>query len=144
MGDGTQTRDWTYVGDIVDGLLQAALREEAVGEAINLASGRETRVIDMALMVNELVGNRAGVQFIPMRKWDTKRRLLACVNKARALLEYEPKTEFRRGLEATVQWFQQNWENIKAATGYAQMPGHASRIEQHREENSAVLSRARG
>lgn len=59
-GDGTETLDWTYVGDIVSGLLAMGVRDEAVGEAINLGSGKEQRVIDMATMVNELTGMRQG------------------------------------------------------------------------------------
>jgi nucleoside-diphosphate-sugar epimerase len=114
MGDGTQTRDWTYVGDVVDGILRAAVCEEAVGEAINLASGTETRALDMANLVNELTGNPAGIKFIPMRKWDTKRRLLASIDKAERILGYKPRTDFRTGLKATVEWFRTHWERIKA------------------------------
>src|SRR2546422_6222223 len=55
-GTGQETRDWTYVGDIVDGLLRAGTLPQAVGQAFNLASGQETRVIDMATRVNELPG----------------------------------------------------------------------------------------
>ena len=47
-GEGTETRDWTYVGDIVNGLLAMGIREEAIGEAFNLGASREQRVIDMA------------------------------------------------------------------------------------------------
>jgi UDP-glucose 4-epimerase len=118
MHDGSQTRDWTYVGDIVAALLEAAVRDEVVSEAINLASGRETRVIDMANMVNELTGNKAGIKQIPMRKWDTKKRLLASIEKAKELIGYEPKTEFRVGLEKTVQWFRDNWDRIKASARF--------------------------
>ncbi len=118
MGEGTQTRDWTYVGDIVEGLLLAATKDEAVGEAFNLASGREVRVIEMAKMVNEIVGNKAGIAFVPMRKWDTKKRLLASIDKARSLLGYEPKMLFREGLELTVQWFRSNWQLIEASARF--------------------------
>ena len=118
MGDGTQTRDWTYVGDIVHGLLLAATKEEAVGEAFNLASGQETRVIDMANAVNELTGNKAGISCVPMRKWDTKKRLLASIDKARSVLGYETRTAFRNGLEHTVQWFRDNWELIRPSARF--------------------------
>lgn len=114
MGEGTQTRDWTYVGDVVDGVLRAAVSKDAVGEAINLASGEETRIIDVANLVNALTGNTAGIRFIPMRKWDTKKRLLASVEKAEKLLGYKPCTDFQDGLKATVEWFRNNWEKIKA------------------------------
>lgn len=53
---GTETSDWTYVDDIIDGLMAMGIKEEAVGEAINLGSGREHRVTDLANMVNVLTG----------------------------------------------------------------------------------------
>jgi len=56
-GDGSETRDWTYVDDIINGLLTMGVREEAVGEAINLGSGMDHQVIDMAQLVNKLAGN---------------------------------------------------------------------------------------
>ena len=117
-GTGEETRDWTYVGDIVDGLLRAGSMPEAVGEAMNLASGLETQVIDVATWVNELTGNEAGVVYIERRKWDTKSRLLASIDKARQLIAYEPKTEFRDGLACTVAWFRDNWEKIKASARF--------------------------
>ena len=69
---GTETRDWTYVDDIIDGLLAMGIKEEAVGGAINLGSGNEHRVIDLANIVNELTGNEAGVVYVERRDWDVK------------------------------------------------------------------------
>jgi len=112
-GDGTETRDWTYVDDIVDGLLRMGIREEAIGEAINLGSGKENRVIDMANMVNDLTGNNAGVNFIERRNWDVKCRLLSSIEKARQLLGYEPKTNFEDGLKKVCAWFFDDWDMIK-------------------------------
>ena len=71
-GDGTETRDWTYVEDIVDGLFTIGIIKDAIGEAINLGSGNETRVIDMADMVNELTGNSEGIEYTYRRNWDAK------------------------------------------------------------------------
>ncbi len=64
-GDGSETRDWTYVDDIVNGLMAMGIVEEAVGEAINLGSATETRVIDMANMVNGLTGNEGELPMQP-------------------------------------------------------------------------------
>ena len=113
MGTGEETRDWTYVGDITDGLLRAGYFEQAVGEEMNLASGHETRVIDMANLVNELTGNQAGIRYIPRRNWDHKTRLLASIEKARGLIGYDPQTDFRTGLEHAVRWFRDNWNDIE-------------------------------
>jgi nucleoside-diphosphate-sugar epimerase len=111
-GDGTETRDWTYVDDIIDGLLAMGIKEEAVGEAINLGSGKEHRVMDMANMVNELVSNEAGIKHVERRDWDVKTRLLSSIEKARRLLDYEPQMEFEDGLRRVHEWFTGNREDI--------------------------------
>jgi nucleoside-diphosphate-sugar epimerase len=112
-GDGTETRDWTYVRDIVNGLLAMGIREEAIGEAINLGSGTEQRVIDMANLVNKLTKNKAGIVYKERRDWDVKSRLLSCVSKADRILGYAPAMKFEVGINATHQWFVDNWENIE-------------------------------
>lgn len=117
-GTGEETRDWTYVDDIIDGLLRAGAMAEAVGEAMNLASGRENRVIDMALLVNELTSNEAGLVYVDRRRWDTKDRLLASLDKARRIISYEPKTDFREGLARTVAWFRKHWDGIQASARF--------------------------
>jgi nucleoside-diphosphate-sugar epimerase len=117
-GDGTETRDWTYVDDILDGLLSMGLKEEAVGEAINLGSGEEHRVIDLANNVNALTGNEAGIRYIERRDWDVKHRLLSSVEKANRLLGYEPRTGFEEGLKKVHTWFTENWEIIEGSAEF--------------------------
>jgi UDP-glucose 4-epimerase len=112
-GAGDETRDFTYVLDIVDALLRAAYVERAVGQEMNIASGRETAILKMAEMVNALTGNTAGIVRAAHRKWDTKKRLLASIDRARDLLGYEPKTEFEEGLRRTIEWFRAHWEDIR-------------------------------
>ncbi len=111
-GEGTETRDWTYVGDIVNGLLAMGVKEKAVGEAFNLGASKEQRVIDMANAVNHLTGNEAGIQYKERRDWDVKTRLLSCITKAEKTLGYKPAMKFEDGLKETHRWFVENWENI--------------------------------
>ena len=118
-GTGEETRDWTYVVDIVEGLLSAATVKGIDGESINLAAGKETRVIDMAKLVNEITGNEAGIEFLPRRNWDNHSRLLGSIEKAGDLLGYTPKTAFEPGLRDTVKWFDRNWDKILATTDIA-------------------------
>lgn len=125
-GSGEETRDFTYVSDLVDGLLRAGYYEAAIGQEFNLASGKETRIIDLANMVNEAVGNESGINLIPKRKWDTKSRLLASVDRAKKLINYEPKTEFREGLMTTIQWFRDNWDYIEKSASFG--PGVSSAV----------------
>ena len=112
-GTGEETRDWTFVGDIVDGLLRAGAMKEALGEAFNLASERETRVIDIAHWINGQTGNAAGIRYLERRKWDSKDRLLASIDKARCVLGYEPRMDLKAGLAQTVEWFRANWADIQ-------------------------------
>ena len=125
-GSGEETRDFTYVMDIVDALLRAGYYEPAVGQEMNIASGQEVNIRQMALLVNELTGNKAGVVQAEQRVWDTKKRLLACIDRARELLGYEPKMEFREGLERTVQWFRDNWQYIQRDAEFP--PGMSSAV----------------
>ncbi len=117
-GTGEETRDFTYVGDIVQGLTAAAYYKEAIGEAINLATGREIKIVDLARWVNEIAGNAAGIVFKERRNWDKKNRLLASIDKARRILHYEPKTDFQTGLKNVHAWFQKNWKNIQESAEF--------------------------
>ena len=119
-GSGEETRDFTYVDDLVDALLRAGYYDAAVGEEMNLASGREIKILDMAEMVNDLTGNKAGIARAPHRVWNTKKRLLASVEKANKLLGYEQSMDFEQGLKNTYEWFKANWDNI---TRDAEFPG---------------------
>lgn len=125
-GTGEETRDFTYVGDLVDGLLRAGYYGEAVGEAVNLASEREISIAHLAEVINASVGNQAGIRYAPRRKWDTKTRLLASVDKARRLIGYEPNTSFEDGIEATIQWFRENREDIDRDASF--LPGTSSAV----------------
>ena len=117
-GDGSETRDWTYVGDIVNGLLAMGIREEAIGEAINLGSGNETKVVDMAKIVNNLTGNKNGIKFTERRNWDVKKQLLSSIDKAKKLLDYQPQTEFNEGIEKVYKWFVDNKANINKSAEF--------------------------
>ncbi len=125
-GTGEETRDFTYVADLVDGLLRSGYYESAIGQEYNLASGKETRIIDLANMINEAVENKAGINFTQRRKWDTHSRLLASVERAKNLIGYEPKTEFKEGLMNTIRWFKDNWGNIERSASFS--PGASSAV----------------
>jgi UDP-glucose 4-epimerase len=117
-GTGDETRDFTYVGDIVNGLLAMAYYEDAIGEAFNLASGREIRIGDLAGWINKLTENNAGIVFKERRDWDKKNRLLASIEKAKKILGYEPKMDFKKGLRYVHSWFVENWRNIEQSADF--------------------------
>jgi nucleoside-diphosphate-sugar epimerase len=117
-GTGEETRDFTFVDDIVDGTLRMGVVEEAIGEAINLASGTETRIIDLANWINEITGNKAGVVFKPRRDWDKAIRRRASIEKARRILGYEPKTDMKIGLRRVYEWILENKDKIETCTKF--------------------------
>jgi nucleoside-diphosphate-sugar epimerase len=117
-GTGEETRDFTFVGDVVEGTLRMGVVKEAVGEAINLASETETRVIDLANWVNELAGNQAGIVFRPRRDWDKVMERRASIEKARETFGYEPKIDIKTGLKKTYDWILENRERIEQAVRF--------------------------
>jgi UDP-glucose 4-epimerase len=111
-GNGSETRDWTYVGDIVDGLLAMGVEPKAVGEAINLGSGKDHTVLEMAKLVNGVSNNESGMKFVERRDWDVKNKLLSSIEKAKRLLDYSPKVSFETGINKVHDWFSANWDDI--------------------------------
>ena len=118
-GTGNETRDFTYVEDIVDGLLRAGAMESAVGQELNLASGRETCILDLASTINEFTENQAGVCYVSPRSWDRKSRRWASVDRAHHLLGYTAQTSLEVGLRNTVLWFREHWEEIESCSPFA-------------------------
>ena len=105
-GTGEETRDFTFNGDTVEGTIRAAVFEQAVGKIINIGSGRETKIIELANKINALTGNPAGLVFKERRSWDLIRRRVASVDRARALLEFQPTVGLDEGLEHAYSWLQ--------------------------------------
>jgi len=77
-------------------------------------------------MINAQVGNKAGILYAERRKWDTKSRLLASVDRARQLIGYEPYTPFEEGLKNAIAWFRDNRDRIEAAARFG--PGMSSAV----------------
>ncbi len=125
-GTGEETRDFTYVLDLVQGLLKAGYYEDAVGENFNLAAGCEVSIVEMAKMVDKATGNNSPLQFQERRKWDTKPRLLASIDKAEKLIGYKPIINFEEGFSNNVEWFRQNWEKIIELADFP--PGMSSAV----------------
>ncbi len=125
-GTGEETRDFTYVLDLVQGLIKAGYYTEAVGENFNLGAGKEIRIIDLVKMVNDASGNKTQIDFKERRKWDTKPRLLASIDKAQRLADYRPLVEFDEGLKQNIEWFRENWEQIKICADFP--PGMSSAV----------------
>jgi nucleoside-diphosphate-sugar epimerase len=103
-GDGEQTRDFTYVANIVDGVLRACDARSASGEVINVATGTRVSLNRLFQAIRTQVGSTIEPQFAAARAGDV-RDSQADIEKARRLLGYEPKTGFEAGLGQTIAWY---------------------------------------
>jgi len=117
-GNPDATRDFCFVGDLVEGVVRAGLEPKAAGSEFNLASGHETRIGDLAEQVNRLTGNTAGTRMVGKRKWDNKSRILGSIERASAVLGYRPAMEFERGLQLTIDWFRAHWDAIDRSASF--------------------------
>ncbi len=111
-GNAEMARDFVYVDDTINGLLSAAVAAEALGNAVNICSGKLINIHDLAGQINQLTGNSAGVRLIPNRKWDVRNQILGDPGKAKEIIGFEAKTNFNDGLIKTISWFQNNWDVI--------------------------------
>jgi nucleoside-diphosphate-sugar epimerase len=103
-GDGGQTRDFTYVANVVDGVLRACQAPAASGEVINVATAGRISLKQLFDAVKQLTGADVEPIYAETRAGDV-RDSQADIGKARRLLGYEPIVRFEQGLEKTVEWF---------------------------------------
>ncbi len=102
-GDGTQVRNWTYVGDIVRGMALVAEKIDD-GTAVNLGTEERTRVIDAVREVLRYTGHRAEIEFLPHMPTGPLNRV-AGNRLAKELLGWEPEMKFMDGLHRTIDWY---------------------------------------
>ena len=105
-GDGRQSRDFTYIDNVVHGNLLACKSADAVGEVINLASGGQVVLNDLVDKLNAQLGAALSAVYLPARPGDILHSR-ADISKAEQLLGYEPIVGFDEGLGRTVDWFRQ-------------------------------------
>ena len=106
-GTGEETRDFTFVEDIVEGLIQAAIVPEADRGIFNLGSGVETSIKDLAQRVNKLCSNPVGLRFAKRRQWDSCLRRRADISRARQILSFRPRISLDEGLDRTYSWLKE-------------------------------------
>jgi UDP-glucose 4-epimerase len=109
-GRGDQTRDFTYISDLVDAV-EIAVEREALNTEINIASGVETSMNDLINDIKTIVGS-VKIDMVPQRKIDGITRRCLDINKAADLLEWKPKVELFAGLLKTVEWYNREY-NIR-------------------------------
>ena len=103
LGDGEQTRDFTYVADVVQGVLAACTAPGVAGEVINVAAGGRISLLELVRTLQGIMGQTAPPVFGPPREGDV-RDSQADISKARRLLDFAPRTSLEDGLRRTVEW----------------------------------------
>jgi len=106
-GDGTQSRDFTYVDNVVDANLLAARAKQTKGEVVNIACGQAVTVNEIINMINELCGKNSRPIYTASRPGDVKHSL-ADITLAKKLIAFTPKVSFRQGLEKAIDWYRKN------------------------------------
>jgi UDP-glucose 4-epimerase len=130
LGDGEQTRDFTFVTDTVCGLIAAVNADDMIGEIVNIAYGREVSIKRIAELICAACETNVAPVYAPARPADVRRHC-ASIAKARERLGYAPQISIEDGIERYVAWFrehhgdeleallaadqQRNWESVKAS-----------------------------
>jgi UDP-glucose 4-epimerase len=107
FGDGSQTRDFTYIDNVVHGNLLAADSPDAVGEMMNLATGGRVGLLELVDKLNVILGTQFAPDLAPPRSGDIQHSR-ANVDKARDLLDFAPIVTFDEGLRRTAAWYQEH------------------------------------
>lgn len=114
FGDGEQSRDFTFVENVVQANLLACQADGAAGEVFNIACGKRITVNRLVSMIKELIGSKVESRYTQERKGDVKHSL-ADISKAQKILGYEPLVDLEIGLERTIKWFSAKlWEADQA------------------------------
>ncbi|MBN1901316.1 SDR family oxidoreductase [Candidatus Sumerlaeota bacterium] len=106
-GDGTQSRDFTFVENNVMANILACSAPKAAGEMMNVACGENTNLLELIRMIDEILGKDIKPAFLAARSGDVKHSL-ADISKARAILGYETVAPFREGLKRAIEWYRDN------------------------------------
>jgi nucleoside-diphosphate-sugar epimerase len=106
-GNGKQSRDFTFVENVVLSNMLAATAPNIKCEVFNVANGRDITILELVKMLNRITRKDIKPTFTPPRQGDVF-RTLADISKARKMLSYRPAVNFEQGLERTVEWFQKN------------------------------------
>ena len=106
-GDGRQSRDFTYVDNVVEANILASVTPEISGQVFNIACGEDYTVLTLVEYLNRIMGKNLKPKFVPSRPGDVP-RTLANVSKAKKLLKLQVKVNFKQGLEKSVNWFKEH------------------------------------
>jgi UDP-glucuronate 4-epimerase len=103
FGNGSMSRDYTFVDDIICGIQAAMAYGDSQYEVINLGSMHSVSLLEMVTTLAEAIGVEPPIEFMPEQPGDVS-QTFASIQKAKRLLGYEPSTQFRKGIDCFVSW----------------------------------------
>jgi UDP-glucose 4-epimerase len=103
-GDGEQTRDFTFIANVIDANWKAATHPDVAGEAFNIGCGTQTSLNQLIEKLNKILGNRLEPKYEPARKGDV-RHSVADIGKAAKMLGYSPAVSLEAGLQHVLDWY---------------------------------------
>lgn len=104
FGDGKQTRDFTYIQNVVNATLLGCKEKNAAGEVINVGYGKEVSVLELVETINKVLNKNIKPKFTDPRPGDI-RHSYADITKAKKILDYYPKINYKQGLKRTIKWY---------------------------------------
>lgn len=109
-GDGSQTRSFCYIDDLVEGIYRLATYENLSGEVFNLGNPEEYTILELAKLIVEITGSSSPIVFKD-RPVDDPDRRKPDITKAKEIMSWEPRTPVREGLRETVEWFRERLQS---------------------------------
>jgi UDP-glucose 4-epimerase len=106
-GEGKQTKDYIFIDDAIEATVRAS--RENINEIINIATGKETSVIEIYNKLRRIIGFKKEAKYIPLPTGVLKRGVLS-IKKAEELINFKPRYDIDKGLRLTVDWFKKNYE----------------------------------
>lgn len=120
--EGIQTRDFNFVGNLVDGFVLAGIREEAVGKTINIGSGEEIAIRDLIKLIHSLTESQSdlhigALELRPTEIW----RMFAANDQAQQILGWSPNVSFEDGMRITIEWYKEFLSQYKSGSKLGQL-----------------------
>ncbi len=106
-GDGEQTRDFTYIDNVIHANLLAARAKSVSGQVVNIACGQRISVNQIIGLINQILGRNVPIKYQPTRAGDVKHSL-ASIDQAKAVIGYQPVVLFEEGLHKAIAWYRTN------------------------------------
>ena len=109
-GDGSQSRSFTYVADVIDALVKLMTEPEAVGQIFNVGNSEEVTITELALMVKEMTGSSSEIEYISYEKaygpgYEDMQRRCPDITRLKNLIHFEPKTDLKGIIQSVIDYY---------------------------------------